>query len=138
MVVGPPDPRGEKRDRDHEQRVWARTLRYDSHIGFLTEFENRFNHVIKFEAEGWPDRGAELPEDFLFPLYDRLTMLRTVGDQSTIDAAEGALSALRGYAYGPRKPPEVEKARDLYLVAMREEFGLDPIRPGGEIDTTAE
>lgn len=80
------------------------------------------------DAEGRRDEGAEPARDFLVPLYDRLTTLRAVSEQKTIDKAKAALDALRDYVFGGLPDAAVEYGRDRYLVAMRAEFGLDPIR----------
>lgn len=118
----------ERRDRAHEREVWARQLRYEAHIGFLNEFERLFNAAMRAEGLGLSDQGVEPPEDFLFPLHDRLTILRTVSDQKTINAANDAIEALNGYAFGGLPDVAPLDRRDRYLVAMREEFGLTRIR----------
>lgn len=128
VLVGRQASARERRDRDHEQRVWARQLRHEAHIGFLNEFERLFNVAVNAEVQGHRDRGAEPDYDFLVPLYDRLTLLRTVSDQKTIDAAKAALESLKGYVFGGMPDAAVEYSRDRYLVAMREEFGFPPIR----------
>lgn len=118
----------EKRDREHEQRVWTRQLRYEAHIGFLNEFERLFNIAVRAEAQGLHDQGVEPSPDFLTPAQDRLTLLRTVSDQKTINAAKDAIETLSSYAFDGLPEAAVLDRRDRYLVAMREEFGMTRIR----------
>jgi hypothetical protein len=115
----------EARDRAHEREVWARGLRYEAHVAFLSEYDRRYDEVR--DAKLLPDDGSEPPENYLVPLWDRHQAVRLVCTEATARAGERARDALFAYTFRNGKWEVVEYERDRYLAAVREEFELPPV-----------
>ena len=117
----------EAREREHEREVWARSLRYEAHVAFLTEFD-RMLREAREERKRLPDwRPGDAASGLL---WDRFQALRLVCAALTTAAAESAVDALRDYLHTPGgrwRPVDVE--REGYLAAVRDEFGLPPVPP---------
>jgi hypothetical protein len=114
----------EQRDRQHEHEVWARALRYEAHVAFLTEFDARYRDLDRAHSQGRYQRPSS---DFLVPVWSRHQSVRLVCTADTAQLAFDAVIALTGYAFYGRESDEVTYKLDLYLGAVREEFHLPPI-----------
>ena len=114
----------EHRDREHERQVWARGIRYETHVQFISTYQR-----LRKAVEDARDQGmdVEAPEDYLVPLHDQMTSLRLISQQATQDKALRAIVALDLYTHRGGKWPDVEKHFDRYIGAVREEFHLPPI-----------
>ena len=120
----------EERNREHEREIWARGLRYEAHVAFLSTFDAKYKSAQ--EASGRHDLG-EVPDDWLVPVWDRLQALRMVCHDRTAKKAETALASLQAYTHGTGgRWEQVEWDLDRYLGAIREEFQLAPISLFGE------
>ncbi len=115
----------EVRERKHEREVWARNLRQQAHAEFLALANAVFRALI--ENEQGPDAGEPL-ENLLAPVWDHFEVLRMVSDDGTIKAAERLVDALRRYAQrGVEWGQRCSTQWTATLLAVRSEFGLDPI-----------
>jgi hypothetical protein len=115
----------EVRDRNHEQRVWARQLRYDTHISFLNDFEQVLNTAVLGEIRDPDGSHHQLPDDYLVPLYDRLVGMRAISEEQTTTRAGDAVNALAAYVFDRGgSVVEVGIKHEMYLDAMRGEIGL--------------
>lgn len=120
----------EQRERDHEREVWARGLRYEAHVEFLSTFDAKCKAASAAKDRG---EGQEAPHDWLVPLRARLQALRMLGTRETWESANVAFENL--YAYVFEEPDDwqsVEFAIDEYLLAVRREFHLPPIGASGD------
>lgn len=114
----------EQRTRDHEREVWARGLRHEAHVAFLSIVDEKFKAVSSARED---DDGREAPDDFLVPVWDRYQALRMVCTKDTAEAAERVTTALLDYTFQAGQWQNVEHQRDVYLGAIRAEFHLPPI-----------
>jgi hypothetical protein len=123
----------EKRDREHEREVWARGLRVDAHLAFLTLFDERYGEwqSIRHGFGG----SAEPPEDYLAPLWQRFQALRLVCSESTAKLAQKAMRSFNEYVFENGRWEQVEWDEDQYLGAIREELRLPPIPLMGDPDS---
>lgn len=116
----------EAREREQEREVWARSLRHEAHLAFLAEFDRKATEVIDANlrhADGEPDY------DYLATVWDLLQALRLVANQTAVQAGERAYEALRSFTFGDGTWPDVDRQRDLYVAAIRDEHGLPAIPP---------
>jgi len=114
----------ERREREHEQKVWVRGIGYETHVQFISTYQRLYKALIAARIR---DRVTQPREDYLVPLHDQMTSLRLVSQQATQDKAWIAISALDNYTYKGGKWPDVEMCFDRYLAAVREEFHLTPM-----------
>src|SRR4051812_29213535 len=57
--------------RKHERETWARDLRYQSHVAFLTEFTAKSDAIDANEANYPEGDGPEPSYDWLLPVWNR-------------------------------------------------------------------
>jgi hypothetical protein len=118
----------EARDRAHEREVWARGLRYEAHVAFLSEYDRRYDQMwIVKQLQQLPGPSEPVPENYLQPLWDRQQAVRLVCTEATARAGERARDALASYTFRDGEWEAVDYERDRYLAAVREEFGLPPV-----------
>lgn len=114
----------EERDRAHEREVWARSLRYEAHLQFLSEFDHRYKAIAEAKARA---RQEPVPDDWLDPAWDRLKSLRLVCAEQSAQTAEHLLLIVGEYSDEKAIWEDVEVARRQYVDAIRAEFHMPPI-----------
>jgi len=119
----------ESREREHEHEVWTRDQRHEAHLQFIAAFDRLYKVVG--ERRDSPEH-SEPPDDFLIPLYGRLTLIRLVADEATSERAVAVIEALYRYTYLSGTWEDVEHSLDQYLGAVRSEFKFPPIKLMGE------
>lgn len=115
----------EQRDREHEVFIWARNLRLESHLRFLSVFDLQMRLLDEASRRG---EESDAPEDFVAPLMDLQENLRLMCSEETADRAFKALLRLNDYANKKGIWEDAMAAREAYLAAIRDEFKLPPIR----------
>jgi len=114
----------ERREREQEQKVWARDIGYETHVQFISTYQ-RLYKAVKVGRKR--DYDIEPAKDYLVPLHDQMTSLRLITQQATQDKAWIAISALDTYTYRGGQWPDVEMFFARYLEAVREDFKLTPM-----------
>jgi hypothetical protein len=113
----------ERRDRDHERETWARGLRYEAHLSFLTDI-NQMYTAASHALDRYDPRSLD-GEEFV-PLWDSLQRIRMICGERTAERTELTIKELETYAFRRGEEQAVEHAVDEYIRAIRQEFGLTP------------
>lgn len=113
----------ETRAQAHEREVWARGLRHEVHVEFLTEFDKHNEIVDRAQLR---NDGSEPDDDFLLPVWRRFEAVCLIGGSLTVRAGDQAFAALFAHTYRGGPWEDVAHQRDQYVAAVREEFGLPP------------
>ena len=124
----------EARDREHEQQVWARNLRHQTHAQFLLEFARLSDAALQFDiAVHGGEASADQPGTAMLWAVDvQLTMLELLADASTYEKARTAFHALSDYAItGSGDYQLVSQLLSEYVAAVRAESKLGPLAPPG-------
>ena len=67
----------EQQAREHEREVWARGLRYEAHVAFLSIRDAKFRLVSEAKDDPFhAQHGREPSEDYLMPVWDRYQALQ--------------------------------------------------------------
>lgn len=119
----------EVRNRDHEREVWARELRREAHVHFLSEFDTKYRIAMDHEAFPGPE---EPPEDWLSTLWSNIQSMRLVSNDETIEKAQNAIRELNTYVFHDGQWEQVDYALDMYIGEIRKEFNLPPISLMGD------
>lgn len=120
----------EARTREHEREIWARDLRREAHVQFLSEFDKRYQNAV--DNKIYPSPETDPLEDYLAPLWSHLQSIRLVSNNDTIETAQKAIKELDAYVFHGGQWEQVEYARDIYIGEIRNESNLSPIALMGD------
>ena len=118
----------EARDRLHERQVWARQLRYQTHVQFLVEFAVLHDAAMQLDiARQLEATPATQPTIAMMAAVNiQLTMLELLAEPSTHEKAWAAFDALRDYSDGRSDHERVITLRSEYVAAVRAESTVGP------------
>jgi hypothetical protein len=124
----------EARDREHERQVWARQLRYQTHVQFLAEFWRLHEAASHHHHNLVPSKGEQADTsvmwaEMMWAVDTQLTMLVLLAKPSTYEKARAAFGALMEYAFGRADSKDVHQLLSQYVTAVRAESNLEPLAP---------